>query len=70
VIADTSPRERAIAKAWAIREHYEAPERAAALQDEKQRNDFTRHALTADPEVFGAATSRQLLEVVQTHPAR
>jgi hypothetical protein len=42
-----SPKEQAIAKAWAIREAHEAPERAAALQEEKLRDDFTRHALTA-----------------------
>jgi hypothetical protein len=47
LFSSPSPREQAIAKAWAIREAQEAPEREKAKRDEKTRNDFTRHALTA-----------------------
>jgi hypothetical protein len=47
IIACPSPREQAIAKAWAIREHHLAPEREAAAHHEQQQNDFLRHALTA-----------------------
>jgi hypothetical protein len=46
-IAPPTPRERAIEKARAIRQEQLAPARETALEEEKIRNDFTRHAATA-----------------------
>lgn len=43
----SSPLERAQAKARAIRREQEAPAIAAELREQKLRDDFTRHALTA-----------------------
>jgi hypothetical protein len=60
--APPSPRDQAIAKAWTIREQHEAPKRLAALQDQKQRDDFTRHALTAVREAQAEHDHKRELE--------
>ncbi len=51
VLPPPSAEEQAMAKARAIREEQLAPARAAALEEEKSRSDFTRHASSAVREV-------------------
>ena len=46
-VSSPSPLEQAQAKARAIRKEEEAPKIAAQLREQKLRDDFTRHALTA-----------------------
>jgi hypothetical protein len=53
-IAPPSPKERAIAKAWAAREAVEAPKRAEARAEAKMHDDFMRHALAAVREAQAA----------------
>ena len=44
---NATPYERAVAKAWAIREHDEAPKREAAAREEQRQHDFVKHALAS-----------------------